>query len=82
MDILSCFDNEIGVPDVGNLDELNNIMIETEFLDDAERVKVINQLARTRPAINLGIKKILTNIETARHDEDPANEFIDLIVNS
>lgn len=82
MDILSCFDNEIDVPDVGNLDELNNIMIETEFLDDAERVKVINQLARTRPAINLGIKKILTNIETARHDEDPANEFIDLIVNS
>ncbi|KAL3234930.1 Vesicular-fusion protein SEC18 [Nakaseomyces bracarensis] len=79
MDILSCFDNEIMVPNVTNLDELNNIMIESEFLDDADRVKVINNLARMKPVLDIGVKKVLTNIETAKHDDDPVNEFIELL---
>ncbi|KAH3903127.1 probable Vesicular-fusion protein SEC18 [Saccharomycodes ludwigii] len=81
MDILSCFDNEIAVPNITNMEELNNIMQQTEFLDEENRVKVINQLANIVPQLNIGIKKVLTNIETAKHDEDPVNELVDLMTN-
>ncbi|SCU92102.1 LAMI_0E08790g1_1 [Lachancea mirantina] len=79
MDLLSCFDNEIAIPNITTLDEFNNIMIESEFLDDAARVRVLNELAKMGSHLNIGIKKALTNIETARHDEDPAGEIIDLM---
>lgn len=82
MDILSCFDNEIAVPNVSNLDELNNIMIDSGFLDDAGRVEVIQKLSQVTASLNVGVKKVLTNIETARHDEDPVNELVDLMVQS
>ncbi|AQZ18133.1 SEC18 (YBR080C) [Zygosaccharomyces parabailii] len=82
MDILSCFDQEIAVPNMSTLDDFNNVMIESEFLDDAGRVLVINELAQACPRFNIGIKKVLTNIETARHDEDPVSEIIDLMVQS
>ena len=79
MDILSCFDNEIAVPNITNLDEFNNVMIDSKFLGDEDRVKVINQLAQSIPNFSISIKKALTNIETARHDVDPVNEIIDLM---
>lgn len=82
MDILSCFDNEIAVPNVSNLDELNNIMTDSGFLDDAGRVEVIRKLSQVTSTLNVGVKKVLTNIETARHDEDPVNELVDLMVQS
>lgn len=79
MDILSCFDNEIAVPNMTNLDEFNNVMMDTKFLGDQDRVTVVNQLAQSIPNFNISIKKALTNIETARHDADPVNEIIDLM---
>lgn len=82
MDILSCFDSEIAVPNMANLDEFNNVMIESEFLSDEDRVKVINQMAQVCPHFNIGIKKALTNIETAKHDDDPVSEIIELMAQS
>ncbi|CCE61465.1 hypothetical protein TPHA_0A03890 [Tetrapisispora phaffii CBS 4417] len=82
MDILGCFDNEIAVPNMSTLDEFNNVMIDTNFLDDAKRVQVINQLSQIAPKINCGIRKVLTNLETAKHDEDPVNEIVDLMATS
>ncbi|SCU93550.1 LAFA_0F16996g1_1 [Lachancea sp. 'fantastica'] len=82
MDVLSCFDNEIAVPNITNLDEFNNVMIESEFLDDAGRVKVINEFARLNIQFNVGIKKALTNIETARFDDDPESEIVELMAQS
>ena len=79
MDILSCFDNEISVPNLTTLDEFNNVMMDTKFLQDDARVQVINELSKVTPNFNIGIKKALTNIETARHDDDPVNEIIDLM---
>lgn len=79
MDILSCFDNEIAVPNITSLDEFNNVMIESGFLDDSGRVQVLNKLAQVAPRLNIGIKRALTNIETARHDDDSVNEIIDLM---
>ncbi|KAL6939638.1 transport between ER and Golgi ATPase protein [Hanseniaspora osmophila] len=85
MDILSCFDNEIAVPNVQNMEDFFNVLVSTKFGDSEEdRVAVINQLTKVVPEgkLNVGIKKVLTNIETARHDEDPVNELIDLMAQS
>ncbi|CCH45788.1 vesicle-fusing ATPase [Wickerhamomyces ciferrii] len=82
MDLVSCFDNDIAVPNVHTLDEFNNVMIESNFLDDATRVGVLNKLAGIAPKFDIGIKRALTNIETAKHDDDPANEIIDLMAQS
>lgn len=80
MDILSCFDSELSAPLIKNLDEFNNVLIDTDFLNDPERVFVINELARHGVIeFDVGIKRLLTNIETARHDEDPVNEIIRLM---
>ncbi|SMN21838.1 similar to Saccharomyces cerevisiae YBR080C SEC18 ATPase required for vesicular transport between ER and Golgi [Maudiozyma saulgeensis] len=79
MDILSCFDNEIAIPNLTSLDEFNNVLMDTKFLQDEDRVKVVNELSRVTPNFNIGIKKTLTNIETARHDDDPVNEIIELM---
>lgn len=82
MDMLGCFDNEIAVPNISTLEEFRNVMIETDFLDDTGRSAVVSQLATVSPKINIGIKKALTNIETARHDDDPVSEIVELMANS
>ncbi|KAK5782297.1 AAA family ATPase SEC18 PWA37_005297 [Arxiozyma heterogenica] len=79
MDILSCFDNEIAVPNMTTLEEFDNVMIETSFLDDTKRARVLEALSQVNPRLNIGIKKALTNIETARHDSDPVNEIVELM---
>lgn len=80
MDILSCFDNEIAVPNMTSLEEFGNVMRETQFLDDHSRAIVLNQLSQVSSHFNVSIKKALTNIETARHDDDPVNEIVELMV--
>ncbi|CAG62398.1 uncharacterized protein GVI51_M01683 [Nakaseomyces glabratus] len=82
MDILSCFDNEIAVPNLSTLDEFNNVMKEAQFLDDSGRMQVISQMQNAGTKINVGVKKVLTNIETARHDDDPVNELVELMTQS
>lgn len=82
MDILSCFDNEIAVPNVENLEEFHNIMTESSFLNEQQRVQVVQKLSQLTPALNVGVKKVLTNIETARHDDNPVDEIVDLMVQS
>ncbi|EDO16659.1 hypothetical protein Kpol_1052p6 [Vanderwaltozyma polyspora DSM 70294] len=82
MDIMGCFDNEIAIPNMTSYDEFNKVMVDSGFLDDNGRVAVVNQLSSVCPQFNCGIKKALTNIETARHDEDPVNEIIELMANS
>lgn len=82
MDILSCFDNEIAVPNISTVDEFNNIMLESDFLDDPSRLQITKELLRMNSHLNIGIKKVLTNIETARHDADPVSELIELMIQS
>lgn len=83
MDMLSCFDSELAVPNITNLDEFNNVMMKVNFSDDAGRVKILNDLAQVKGgALNVGIKKVLTNIETARFDADPVNEIVELMAQS
>lgn len=79
MDVLSCFDNEIAVPNMTTLEEFNNVMVATDFLDNTDRARVLQALSQVSPHLNVGIKKALTNIETARHDTDPVNEIVELM---
>ncbi|KAH3672297.1 hypothetical protein WICMUC_004392 [Wickerhamomyces mucosus] len=82
MDLLSCFDNEIAVPNVTTFEELNNIMYDSGFLDDVSRGQILSQLKNISSKLNIGIKRALTNIETAKHDEDPVNEIVELMAES
>lgn len=79
MDLLSCFDKDIGVPNITTLDDLNNIMTETGFLEESARVQVLNQLARAQPKLDIGIKKVLTYLQTVKFKQDPVNDLVDLI---
>lgn len=82
MDILSCFDNEIAVPNLSTVEEFCNVMAEADFLDHKLREKVALQLSQITPKLDIGIKRVLNNVETARLDDDPVNEIVELMAQS
>lgn len=82
MDLLTSFDADIAVPNVSNHDELAHILRELSAFPVEEQKKAIRELAdatRTRE-LNVGIKKILMGVETARQDEDMAGRFSGVMV--
>jgi len=84
MDVINAFDAEIPVPTVAGLKELNEILNTVEIFDSATRRSVLDELETiTRsPDVKVGIKKILTILETSRQDEAIAQRFVDLMSNS
>ncbi|KAG0635166.1 P-loop containing nucleoside triphosphate hydrolase protein [Tuber brumale] len=82
MDFLNAFDADIAVPNVANHNELGHILRELEaFNSDGERQQVLRDLHSTTRTkqLNVGIKKILMGVETARQDEDMAGRFVSVI---
>lgn len=79
LDLLSCFNNDIAVPNLSTLDEFNNVMIEKEFMDDGSRVEVLNKLAAITPRLDVGIKNALINIDSATFGENPVDELVELM---
>jgi vesicle-fusing ATPase len=84
MDVINAFDAEIPVPTVASLKELNEILKSVKIFDDEIRQAVLAELETiTRSKeVKVGIKRILTILETSRQDEDVARRFIDLMSNS
>jgi vesicle-fusing ATPase len=84
MDVINAFDAEIPVPTVPNLKDLNEILKSVNAFDEQSRHAVIQELETiTRSKeVKVGIKKILSILETSRQDEDVARRFVDLLVNS
>lgn len=84
MDVINAFDAEIPVPTVAGLKELNEILKSVKIFDDETRRGVLAELETiTRSKdVKVGIKKILTILETSRQDEDVARRFIDLMSSS
>ncbi|KAL6927147.1 transport between ER and Golgi ATPase protein [Hanseniaspora valbyensis] len=81
LDLLNCFDNEIAIPNVSSYNDLDAILSATEFPDESR--KTIDQLQTIiGDNLNIGIKKVLTNIETAKHDDNPTDELVELMVSS
>jgi vesicle-fusing ATPase len=84
MDVINAFDAEIPVPTVPHLKDLNKILKSVNAFDDKTRHAVIQELEsinRTKD-VKVGIKKILSILETSRQDEDVARRFVDLLSGS
>ncbi|RPB02845.1 AAA-domain-containing protein [Choiromyces venosus 120613-1] len=82
MDLLNAFDADIAVPNVANHDELKHILRELKaFNSDEERADVLARLRDTTltPQLNVGIKKIVMGVETARQDKDMSGRFVNVI---
>ena len=84
MDVLNSFDAEIPVPTVPNLKDLSDILKSVNAFDDQTRLSVINELETMTQSqdVKVGIKKILSILETSRQDEDVGRRFVDLMANS
>jgi vesicle-fusing ATPase len=79
LDMLSCFNNDIAVPTLSSLDEFNNVLIDKQFLNDQGRVDVINKLSAVTPKLDVGIKNVLVNIDSATFGENPVDELVELM---
>lgn len=84
MDVINAFDAEIPVTTVPNLKDLNEILKSVKAFDDQARHAVIQELESiTRSKdVKVGIKKILSVLETSRQDDDVPRRFVDLLANS
>lgn len=73
------FDAEIAVPYLRNQAELAVVLKNSGQFDDAGVQKVLEEMRQTTGGeeVNVGIKQILTLIETAQRDEDPVARFVD-----
>jgi vesicle-fusing ATPase len=84
MDVINAFDAEIPVPTVPDLKDLSEILKSVNTFDDQTRNDVINELETMTQSqdVKVGIKKILSILETSRQDEDVGRRFVDLMANS
>ncbi|CAK4034433.1 Vesicular-fusion sec18 [Lecanosticta acicola] len=73
------FDAEIAVPYLRSAQELGAVMQHSGQFDDDGIRKALSDIQQTTGSseINVGIKQILTLIETAQRDEDPVARFVD-----
>ncbi|KAL9577490.1 MAG: hypothetical protein Q9212_006328 [Teloschistes hypoglaucus] len=79
LDIYTAFDADIPVPNVGSYQELLTIMQQSgAFADPGRAIDELKQLSRG-DNVNVGIKKILLGIETAKQDEDMEARFANVI---
>ena len=84
MDVINAFDAEIPVPTVANLRDLNEILRSVKAFDDQTRhalLKEIESITKTKD-VKVGIKRILSILETSQQDEDAARRFVDLLASS
>ena len=84
MDVINSFDAEIPVPTVPNLRDLSEILKSVNAFDDQTRHAVLQELETMTSSkdVKVGIKKILSILETSRQDEDIGRRFVDLMANS
>ena len=84
MDVINAFDAEIPVPTVPHLRDLNEILKSVDAFDDKSRHGVLEELETITNSkeVKVGIKKILSILETSRQDEDVGRRFVDLMANS
>ncbi|KAH7410247.1 P-loop containing nucleoside triphosphate hydrolase protein [Phaeosphaeria sp. MPI-PUGE-AT-0046c] len=75
LDLFSRFDAEIAVPNVNSQRELGHILRESGAFDDIDRAIGEIQESTGSQEIGVGIKKILTGIETAKQDQDVPGRF-------
>lgn len=87
LDTLNCFNDEIPVNNLTSLKELGNVMVQTKFGDKhSEEVanETLGKLMQVFPdgKISISIKKVLFNIDASRFSRNPAEELVQLTVES
>lgn len=77
LDLFNRFDAEIPVPNVNTQQELMNVIRSTQAFSDRDAASAIEEIqgATGSAEIGVGVKKILTGIETAKQDVDVAGRF-------
>jgi vesicle-fusing ATPase len=75
LDLFSRFDAEIAVPNVNSQRELGHILQESNAFEDIDRALREIEESTGSKDIGVGIKKILTGIETAKQDQDVPGRF-------
>ncbi|KAL9003788.1 MAG: hypothetical protein Q9188_003368 [Gyalolechia gomerana] len=79
LDLFTAFDSDIAVPNVGSYQELSNIMQQSGVFSNPDRaISELRELSRG-DNVNVGIKKILLGIETAKQDRDMEGRFANVI---
>jgi vesicle-fusing ATPase len=82
MDFMNSFDAEIPVPTVPSLRELDEILKSVNVFDSQTRKTVLQELESMNPTgeVKVGIKRILSILETSMQDEDAPGRFVSLLV--
>ncbi|KAF2835595.1 putative vesicle fusion factor [Patellaria atrata CBS 101060] len=77
LDIFNRFDAEISVPNVNTQNELARVMQQSGAFSDEDQHRAISEIQDITGGadIGVGIKKILTGIETAKQDQDMVGRF-------
>ena len=77
LDILSSFDAEIPVPNLTTYMELLKVLEATDIFSTREAHNVLKDLESPTLStqINVGIKRLLNILESARQDSDQAGRF-------
>ncbi|CAN9197124.1 unnamed protein product [Alternaria alternata] len=77
LDLFARFDAEIAVPNVNTQKELANVLQESGAFSDSDQQRAISEIQEMtgNTEIGVGIKKILTGIETAKQDQDVPGRF-------
>jgi vesicle-fusing ATPase len=77
LDLFSRFDYEIPVPNVGTQAELAHILQHSGVFSEQDQNRAIREIEETTGTrdIQVGVKTILTTIETAKEDSDMPGRF-------
>ncbi|KAI4612006.1 hypothetical protein J4E80_007458 [Alternaria sp. BMP 0032] len=77
LDLFARFDAEIAVPNVNTQSELAAVLRESGAFSDSDQQRAISEIQEMtgNTEIGVGIKKILTGIETAKQDQDVPGRF-------
>ncbi|TKA71986.1 hypothetical protein B0A49_07370 [Cryomyces minteri] len=77
LDLADRFDAEIAVPNVNTHQELSHILRQSGAFSDQDIARSMNEIQEITGSaeVGVGIKKILTGIETAKQDDDLPGRF-------
>ncbi len=79
LDLFTAFDSDIAVPNVITHTELSHILKQSRVFEEPERaIRELQELTRSE-TVQVGIKKILLGIETAKQDRDREARFANVI---
>ncbi|KAJ1678386.1 transport between ER and Golgi ATPase protein, partial [Spiromyces aspiralis] len=73
------FNDELHVPNLNSASALRRVLESVEMFDEDELATVTSELEgifERKGGFNIGIKKLLLMIETAKKDENPVSRFI------